>query len=147
MSRWPDQALDTQQITEGDSSFVGFNDKLDRDKLPPQFLAKSQNKRMFDGSPHDRKGLDFPPNFNPGFGAELKGSGIFTEPLSGDQSILAAESGAAFVWNLSPSEGPNQVPVQDAQLIPNTPVYFTQTFDSILLLRPGLEPMVWDGLN
>jgi hypothetical protein len=110
-------------------------------------VAKSINKRLRTGVAETRPGTRTPANFNPAFAATLKGSVVYSNP-NGFETLLVAEQGRAFVWELRDGVSPAHVPITGGGTpIGTVPAWFVQAFDKVLLLRPGLTPLEWDGLD
>jgi hypothetical protein len=69
---------------------------------------------------------------------------VYSNP-NGEQILIVAESNKGFVWLLQDGVPPQTVRVDIS--VATGPVWFAQAFDKVLLLRPNVTPLVWDGLN
>jgi hypothetical protein len=148
MSRYKSYSqLDTQKSFDGDFSFRGIDMKHDRPLLESGMVAKSINKRLRTGIAETRPGTRLPADFNPAFAQQFRGSFIYSNP-NGNESMLIAEQGRSFVWELRYGQTPKQVPITGGgTAIGTQTVWFVQAFDKVLLLRGGLTPLEWDGLS
>jgi hypothetical protein len=147
MSRWSAYGrLDSRLLEDGDDRFTGVDMTRDRALLGPGTLARSENKRLRNGSAVTRLGNVQAPDFQAAFVNNFIGSGIFSNPL-GDEVMLVAESGATYVWALQYGKDPYKVNLVAGQNTGTGVVEFVQSFDQVLLLRrPTTErPLVWDG--
>jgi hypothetical protein len=141
-------ALDTRRTIEGDFYFQGIDMKHDRPLLQPGMVAKSINKRLRTGVAETRPGTRLPADFNPAFAGQLKGSFVYSNPNAGTESMLVAESGRNFVWELRYGQTPKQIPITGGGVAIGTQsAWFVQAFDKVLMLRTGLFPLEWDGLS
>lgn len=144
---------DEQERQVGDAAFLGVNVRLSPDKLPPGFLADSENNRMSDGDVTPRKGLVRPGWLNAtdaSAGVQIRGvdafygSGVFKDPDSFEWVLLAAdggifrckESNARFAMSL-----PTGVRILSG-------VTFTQAFNKVFCFRGRyLAPLVLRSLD
>jgi hypothetical protein len=148
MSRYASYGqLDTRFQEDGDVGFKGIDLKHDRPLLEPGMVAKSINKRLRTGVAMTRPGTRVPSNFNPAFTNTLVGSVIYSNP-NGVEHFLIAENGRSFVWDCVDGSSPAQIPITGGgAAIGAVSVWFVQAFDKVLLLRAGLTPLIWDGVN
>jgi hypothetical protein len=150
MSRWSAYGkLDSRLLEDGDAKFIGVDMTRDRALLGPGMLAEAVNKRLRDGAAATRPGNVQPPDFAAPFTNTLIGSGIYSNP-NGDELMLVAEAGAAFVWGLQDGKDPIKINLAAGQTCPAAggSVEFVQAFDKVELLRkPGiaLSALIWDG--
>lgn len=143
---------DTQDFTDGDTSFTGIDMTRDRAVLKPGQLARGQNCRLRTGGVSQRKGTIRPIDFNPTFSNFFAGSGVFRDP-NGNEQLLIAPANAQNVIVLEYGKDPLTIPYSDDEIASNRTnglfVYFVQSFDKVQLLRrpvqSGGKHLVWDG--
>jgi hypothetical protein len=145
--------LDSRVAVDGDAMFLGidmrdqaFGTGRDRSMLQPGMLARAENKRLKFGSIDRRLGTSFPGDFNPTFTNTLSGSTIYNNP-NGDEVMLVAQVNANFVWQLQFGKDPIQVPIAAGATTGTGLVNFVQAFDKVVMCRPGLTALQWDGLS
>jgi hypothetical protein len=92
----------------------------DRGLLGPGVLARSENKRLRNGIAETRPGTNLPPDFNPPFGNQLIGSGIYSNP-NGDEVMMVAPRNSGFVWALQHNKDPRQILIIGGATVPGKP--------------------------
>lgn len=143
MSRYANYPeLDDAPGQDGDRAFTGVVSKIDAALLDPGMVAEAVNLVMRSGMAETRPGTVTPAALNAvDFGAIL-GSGIFSDPDTGEEWILIASAGG--VWKTRDGSWPQPVSLGTETL--GGPVEFVQAFDRVLLLRgEDAAPMVWTG--
>lgn len=149
--RWANYGkLDTQLAEDGDSQFIGLDMRRDRDKLPPGFLARSENKRLANFGAATRGGFGLAADFNAAFEDVMVGSGVFNNP-NGDRVLLVATRNASYVWVFESGKLPVQIQLEAGQgTTGGYRVEFVQAFDHVFMLRNpigSLHTLAWDGTN
>jgi hypothetical protein len=149
MSRWGFYGkLDTQEAHDGDWYFTGMDMVRERGLLQPGILARSENKRLRNGTADTRLGTVLPADFVSVAGTELLGSAVYNNP-NGDEVILVAEKNASYVTVLAYGKDPVQINMSGGNSFTTTDgVEFVQCFDKVVALRrPALARpiMMWDG--
>jgi hypothetical protein len=141
--------LDSRIEVDGDAEWIGVDmrDQIGRDRsmLAPGMLARSENKRLRFGTIDRRLGMSFPVDFNPVFTNELSGAIVYRNP-NGEEVMLVAQFNSNFVWQLQFGKDAIQIPLAAGAMTGATYINFTQAFDKVIMLRPGLGPLQWDGL-
>jgi hypothetical protein len=151
MRRWQTYGkLDTPVATEGDRGFTALRMTGDRALLPQGMLARSENKRLRNGSATTRLGNVWSSDFNPGFTGRILGSAIYSNP-NGDEVMLVATAEADYVWALQFGKDPVKINLVAGQTLTGAlGVEFVQAFEKVLLLRRpsgAFARLVWDGVN
>ena len=140
--------MDTPEANEGDSRFVGLDMVRDRGLLAPGILARSENKRLRNGTAATRPGTDQPEDFNPIFGNPILGSFVYTNP-NGTAVMLVAVKNDDKVWVLEDGKDPFTINLDGSEDFTNTVgVEFVQSFQNVLCLRRPISSrpvLVWDG--
>jgi hypothetical protein len=154
MSRWDVYGKkDSQPQADGDSRFTGLDMVRERSLLAPETLARAENKRLRNGPAETRPGTALPSDFNPGFGNQLIGSGIYSNP-NGDEVLMVAPKNSDHVWALQSNKDPRKILIDPTDITVSTgagAVTFVQAFEKVFLLRSPLAGpsavLVWDGDN
>ena len=155
MPRWSGQGQsESRVLSEGDARFIGMDLTRDPPLLQPGMLHYSGNKRLLNGVAETRPGIQFPPDFNPGYTNQLVGSGVFSNP-NGDEMLLVGELNANFIWALEFGKDPVQIPIVNPDSVAGESgildcqrVRFVQAFDHVYALRrpSGTHTaLIWDG--
>jgi hypothetical protein len=80
----------------------------ERSFLKPGLLARSENKRLWDGPAATRPGTTLPSDFNPAFTDKIIGSAIYSSP-NGEEVMLVAEANKTFIWQLQFGKDPLKI--------------------------------------
>lgn len=139
----PDRAL-----SEGsDFGFVALDSRLEPENLQPGFVQDAWNMRFTRGRAETRPGSWQPPGFNPDGRGAFIGAGIFSDPVSGVEYLLAAE--ASKVWFLADGRAPQSVPVKAGyEIDPDAGCEIVQAFSTAILFRGAGEPLYYtDGMD
>ena len=119
--------------------------------LSEGYVGKSINKRMRTGIAETRPGTRVPADFNPGYNPvkTLVGAGTFNSNAWGELTMIAEES-RNYVWACRDGATAIHVPLLDSSTFggfSTVRAWFCQAFSECLLLRGGLSPLHYNGLN
>jgi hypothetical protein len=150
MNRWKSYSKnDTQLQIDGDIGFKGIDMQHERSFLQPGFLARCENKRLWDGPAATRPGTVLPDDFNPGFVNKIIGSTIYSAP-NGQEVMLVAEADSTFIWQLQFGKDPIKVNLKSPYKTGPGRVELTQAYDKVVMLKrftEGDPQLVWNGLT
>lgn len=155
----PTQPSELKTIGDGDTAFLGVNDRLDPAQLPPGIASGAKNKRFADGIAATRKGirklnwlnaaadLAFPRRID--HFRVIYGRGEFKDPNGFHWELIAGEdrSGVKGVWRTQENSRLSPIPLPAAAELPSE-VTFTQAFNVVLLFRgEALAELVMENLE
>lgn len=128
---------DEASTEEGDSAFIGVDERLAPQQLPPGFVSRAKNMRFRDGRAGTREGISLLP-WMKGTGltpfTEVYGGAVFSDPNQSGQWILIAADGG--VWKTRPNAVATPVPLPaGVTLTAATFKKFIQANSAIILLR------------
>lgn len=144
---------DDPDLPVGDLRFIGVNNRLAPDQLPPGFLADGQNVRLRSGQPETRAGVVKPGWLNvvkPGLDVtigpvtQFRGVGNFRDP-NGSEWVLIAADGAIYRHKANNARFALPLPTGVRLLSPSVPV---QAFNRVYLFRGRtLQPLLLTDIN
>lgn len=141
---------DEPSTPDGDSAFVGVEERIAPQLLPAGYLSEAKNARFRNGRAGTRDGITLLP-WMKGDGltpfAEVYGAAVFNDPNQSGQWILIAADGG--VWKTRPNATATAVPMPAGiTLTAATFKKFIQANSAIILLR-GLddEPLQCTALS
>lgn len=155
----PTQPTELNTIGDGDTAFLGINDRLDPAQLPPGIASGAKNKRFVDGVAGTRKGirklnwlnaaadLVFPRRID--HFRVIYGRGEFKDPNGFHWELIAGEdrSGVKGVWRTQENSRLSPIPLPAGTVLPSE-VTFTQCFNVVLLFRgEDLPELVMENLE
>ena len=142
--------LDDRVVAEGDHGFRAIDSYLESTTLKGGFVATSENFRLDGDTATVRKGLDFLAggvtlSYSAGT-EQVFASGIFSDPLTGDEFLIVATKDKAILWNDSNASGLN-IDYDGSEVVAVADgATFTQNFDKMILWRgKDKRPLEWDG--
>lgn len=126
--------------------WVGVNNRLPADKLPPGLVADAQNVRMRNGDIEPRLGVVKPGWLNQATGAEvlpagssLLGVGTFADPNTREWQITAADG---LAWACCPNNYRHNIPLPTGVKLLSA-CFFVQAFNQLFCFRGRyLRPLV-----
>ena len=142
--------LDDRVVAEGAHGFRAIDSYLESTTLKGGFVATSENFRLDGDTATVRKGLDFLAggvSLTYSAGTEqVFASGIFSDPLTGDEFLIVATKDKAILWNDSNASGLN-IDYDGSEVVAVADgATFTQNFDKMILWRgKDKRPLEWDG--
>jgi hypothetical protein len=144
MARYPETETAAQPTREGDTEFLGVNEKLSRDLLESGYAHRAVNKRMRDRRAATRWGTATPTFANQIDFDQILGSGRYSNPNGPDVLLIATPN---FVYAIADSTYPMPIPIPDGVVL-DTACEFVQAFDKVLIFR-GIDrtPLEWNGLS
>lgn len=143
---------DEQEAEEGDGKFVGVNQRLDADKLPPGVVAECVNGRMRGLVVESRKGLVKPGwlNVTAGGSAVVRGVdafygvGVFQDPNSREWVLIAADGN---VFRHREHNGRFALPLPTGVKVLSA-CTFVQAFSKVYLFRGRyVQPLVMADID
>ena len=142
--------LDNRVVAEGDQGFRSIDSYLEPTTLTGGQVEASENFRLEGDTATVRKGLDFLAGgvtltYSAGT-EEVFASGIFSDPLSGDEYLIVATKDKAILWNDSNASG-LYIDYDGSEVVAAADgATFTQNFDKMILWRGSSKrPLEWDG--
>ena len=130
--------LDDPPVVDMDGGFVGVNDRLAPELLPPGWVCAATNAEFADGEIRTRRGAMTPPAFR--VGVPLVGAGVFLDPQAHREWIVLASANA--LWLCRDGEPPREVPVPAAL----GTCGITQAFDLLFVMQEGGTAYSYAGL-
>ena len=142
--------LDNRVVAEGDHGFRAIDSYLESTTLTGGQVEASENFRLEGDTATVRKGLDFLAGgvtltYSAGT-EQVFASGIFSDPLTGDEFLIVATKDKAILWNDSNASGLN-IDYDGSEVVATADgATFTQNFDKMILWRgKDKRPLEWDG--
>jgi hypothetical protein len=165
MSRWSEQ-VDDPWLEDGDTSFIGYNEKIHRSVLPAGFVAKSINKRFTDQTASPRPGTTMPSGnrfwvHNAAI-PKFLGSGLYNNPNAQERLVLAFNlntiQGVVWTYDFTNDNQYGVALPAGANWNSNGFVWFAQGFDKLIALDIGrshgnigspswTNGLSWDGIE
>ena len=142
--------LDNRVVAEGDHGFRAIDSYLEATTLTGGQVTASENFRLEGDTATVRKGLDFlAGGVTLSYSApteQVFASGIFSDPLTGDEFLIVATKDKAILWNDSNASGLN-IDYDGSEVVAVADgATFTQNFDKMILWRgKDKRPLEWDG--
>ena len=142
--------LDNRVVAEGDQGFRSIDSYLEPTTLTGGQVEASENFRLEGDTATVRKGLDFlAGGVTLSYSAPTEqcfASGIFSDPLTGDEFLIVATKDKAILWNDSNASGLN-IDYDGSEVVAAADgATFTQNFDKMILWRGSSKrPLEWDG--
>ena len=145
--------LDNRVVAEGDQGFRSIDSYLEPTTLTGGQVEASENFRLEGDTATVRKGLDFlAGGVTLSYSAPTEqcfASGIFSDPLTGDEFLIVATKDKAILWNDSEASGlyiayDTSGGAEVVAAADNAS--FVQNFDKMILFRgKDKRPLEWDG--
>ena len=144
---------DEQTNETGDEKFLGVNNRLDPEKLPPGMIYDSQNLRLRTGAAETRLGVTKPAWLNvvrPGVDNSISavgtfyGAGTFKDP-NGENWVLEIADG--YIFRCKPNNGRFALPLPPGVQLLSTCVP-VQAFNVCFLFRGKyLQPLIMTSID
>lgn len=155
----PTQPPETRTLGDGDTFFLGINDRVDPAQLQPGIAAGAKNKRFVNGVAATRKGLRklnwlnaaadlvFPRRID--HFRVIYGVGEFADPNGSHWELVAGQdrSGTIGIWRTQENSRLIPIPLAAGETLP-TEVTFTQCFNVVVMFRgESLDELVMESLE